>query len=388
MELSLPFPRRASRRRARRRMISGTDVGDVLDRLRHHRLAWRIAVCALVSIPLLAGGWLWLRDSSLVAVRHVHITGVHGAQAIEIREALDGAATKMTTMDFNAGALRSAVSSYAIVAGVRATTHLPHTVSISVSERPPVAALLSAGQRTAVAADGTVLGPALLSKALPVVSGGVEPPVGARLPEAAALSAVEILGAAPPLLARFVVRVFEGREGLTVAMRNGLLVYFGNSSRPHAKWLSLARVLTSPSAAGALYVDVRLPERPAAGFSTTASSSTSTPVEAGSSEPTTAALAASLAQAAGSGLATSTSSSGESEASSTSTGSGASESSSSASETQTSPAGEASSGSSQAQGSSGGGETPSGSATRSGAEASPGSSSVSESGGSKPAPGG
>ncbi len=49
-------------------------------------------------------------------------------------------------------------------------------------------------------------------------------------------------------------------------MRSGLLAYFGDATRPHAKWLSLARVLADPSSAGASYIDVRLPERPAAGF--------------------------------------------------------------------------------------------------------------------------
>jgi cell division protein FtsQ len=293
-----------------------------------HGLAWltgnrvtmRAALCALISVPLLGGGWLWLRDSSLVSVRHVHITGVHGVDALQIREALDDAAARMTTMDFNAGALRSAVASFAIVGGLHVTTSFPHTVSISVTERPPVAALLTAGQRTAVAADGTVLGPGLLSSSLPVVKGSVEPAPGAHLSEAAALAAVTVLGAAPAPLAPFLARVFDGPEGLTVAMRNGLLVYFGDSTRPHAKWLSLARVLASPNAAGAWYVDVRLPERPAAGFSSTSSSPTSTPVEAGASDPTAAALAASLADAVGEGQGASTgssatSSSGESEAS-------------------------------------------------------------------------
>jgi hypothetical protein len=176
-----------------------------------------------------------------------------------------------------------------------------------------VAALLTAGQRTAVAGDGTVLGPALLSSSLPTVKGSVEPPAGAHLREAPALAAVTVLGAAPAKLMPFVVRAFNGPEGLTVAMRNGLLVYFGNSTRPHAKWLSLARVLASPSSKGAWYVDVRLPERPAAGFSST-SSSTSMPVESGASDPTAAALAASLAKATGKEPGSSaTSSSGESE---------------------------------------------------------------------------
>jgi cell division protein FtsQ len=317
----------------------------------------RAMLFALIALPLLGGGWLWLRDSSLVSVRHVHITGVHGTDAIEIRTALDRAAARMTTTDFNAGALRSAVSSFAIVGALHVSTSFPHTVSISVSERPPVVALLSAGQRTAVAADGTVLGPALLSSSLPVVSGSVEPPPGAHLHEATALAAATVVGAAPTSLASFAVRVFNGAEGLTVAMRNGLLVYFGNATRPHAKWLSLARVLTSPSAAGALYVDVRLPERPAAGFSTSSSSSApvgSTPVQTGASDPTAAALAARLANAVGGG--SSASGSAESETSAGSSGAASStesEASSEASTGSSSGEAEASSGSSEASESSG-----------------------------------
>jgi cell division protein FtsQ len=277
-----------------------------LGRLSSNRLALRTTVVLLLALPLLGGGRLWLRGSSLVAVEHVHISGVQGPEAIEIRGALDDAAKRMTTMDFDAGALRGAVASYPIVGALAVRTSFPHTVSISVSERPPVAALVSAGQRTAVAADGTVLGPALLTSSLPSVSGSVEPAPGARLRESAALEAVTVLGAAPASLARNVARVYEGPEGLTVAMRSGLLVYFGNDTRPHAKWLSLARVLVSPSSAGALYIDVRLPERPAAGFSTSSTSTagsaaSATPLQAGTSEPTAAALAASLANSVGAG---------------------------------------------------------------------------------------
>jgi cell division protein FtsQ len=336
MEFSLPLPRRAPAHRRRTASGSGTRVGDALRRLAANRLLVRVTLCALLSLTLLGGGWLWLRNSSLVAVRHIHITGVHGGEALEIRTALDAAAARMTTLNFNDAALRSAVASYTVVGALHASTSFPHTVTITVTERPPVAALLSAGQRTAVAADGTVLGPALLSSSLPTISGSVEPSQGAHVGEPATLGAVTVLGAAPALLARFVTRVFNGPEGLTVAMRNGLLVYFGDSTRPHAKWLSLARVLSSPSATGARYVDVRLPERPAAGFSaapassgsSSSSSSGSTPVEAGASDPTAAALAASLSKAVGtdepsstSSSETGSSSSGESE-SSTATPSG------------------------------------------------------------------
>jgi cell division protein FtsQ len=322
MELSLPLVRRAPTRKD----ASGTRIGDALRRLAGNRLALRISLATLLAVCLLGGGWLWLRNSSLVAVRHIHITGVHGVDAVEIRTALDAAAGRMTTLSFDDGALRSAVASYALVAGLHVSMSFPHTVSISVTERPPVAALLTAGQRTAVAADGTVLGPGSLSSSLPTVKGSVEPSQGAQLSEPAALAAVTVLGAAPPALARFVVRAYDGPEGLTVAMRTGLLVYFGDATRPHAKWLSLARVLSSPSAAGARYVDVRLPERPAAGLSSASASSASTPVGTGASD-STAALAASLASAVGgsaepSAGSSETSSSGAGEASSGETSSG------------------------------------------------------------------
>jgi len=282
-------------------------VGLALARLASNRLALRVTFAALVVVALFGGGWLWLRGSSLVAVEHVHISGVQGPEAIEIRKALDGAAGRMTTLDFNPGALRAAVASYPLVGALRVRTSFPHSVSISVSERQPVAALLSSGQHTAVAADGTVLGPALSSGSLPSIGGSTEPAPGARLNAPAALAAVTVLGAAPAALARFVTHVYQGPEGLTVAMRSGLLVYFGNDTRPHAKWLSLARVLVSPSSAGALYIDVRLPERPAAGFSTTSASSASSaqaPARANTVDPTTAALAASLESAVGGGAST------------------------------------------------------------------------------------
>jgi hypothetical protein len=85
--------------------------------------------------------------------------------------------------------------------------------------------------------------------------------------ESSQLAALAVLGAAPTPLLKVSERVFFSSKGLTIAMRNGLLAYFGDATRPHAKWLALAAVFVAPGAAGATDVDVRLPERPAAGFS-------------------------------------------------------------------------------------------------------------------------
>jgi cell division protein FtsQ len=227
----------------------------------------RIAlIVALVASPLLAGGWLWLRGSSLVAVSHVRVTGVHGSEGHAIGAALSSAARRMTTLDVHPAALHAAVASYPVVSDLRISTSFPHGISIHVIEQPAVAALTVSGAKTAVAADGVALGPGLASGSLPTVSGASLPAPGQRMHDGALLAALAALGAAPSSLAKQVTHAYSSSRGLTLAMRSGLLVYFGDASRPHAKWLSLARVLADPSSAGASYIDLRLPERPAAGF--------------------------------------------------------------------------------------------------------------------------
>jgi cell division protein FtsQ len=273
----------------------------------------RIALLALViATPLLGGGWLLFRKSSFVAVQQVEVLGVHGAEAGQVRAALEQAAHGMSTLAVSDAALQGAVAPLRVVRSVRAIPRFPHGLRILVVEQLPVAALTAAGGRTAVAADGIVLGPQLLSGSLPSVSVSSLPQPGARVHGVSLMAQLTVLGAAPAPLAKHVERVFEGAKGLTVAMRNGLLVYFGDASRPHAKWLSLARVLADSSSAGASYVDVRLPGRPAAGFpagvtppdaSTSAESTGAAAANEGlvSSESAVAALATGLASGTAAG---------------------------------------------------------------------------------------
>jgi cell division protein FtsQ len=278
----------------------------VLRRRRRLRLA---LLAVLVCAPLLAGGWLWLRHSSLVSVQRVLVSGVHGPDARAIDAALTGAARRMSTLDVHPGALRAAAAPFRVVRDVQATPSFPHGLRIRVIEQLPVAALVVGGVRTAAAADGVVLGPALLTSSLPTVGGASGSVTSERVRGASVLGALTVLGAAPAPLARVLARAFTGPKGLTVVMRNGLLVYFGDASRPHAKWLSLARVLADPSSAGASYVDERLPERPAAGFApgtapplTSAAGTTAAGTTASSSEQATAeSLVAGLTAAVASG---------------------------------------------------------------------------------------
>jgi cell division protein FtsQ len=50
-----------------------------------------------------------------------------------------------------------------------------------------------------------------------------------------------------------------------VELRRGPELVFGDPTRARAKWAAAARVLAEPSAKGAVYLDIRVPERVAAG---------------------------------------------------------------------------------------------------------------------------
>lgn len=163
----------------------------------------------------------------------------------------------------------------------------------------PVAVLSAGGSATAVTATGTVLGAADLSGSLPRIEVTRKPVAGARLTNGRLRADLRVLGAAPAPLLGLVGRIYRGPHGLTVRMANGLLAYFGDSARPRAKWDSFAAVIASPAAAGAAYIDLRLPERPAVGMPPGSQSAeeAAEPAQAGTAESTSAALAESLAKA-------------------------------------------------------------------------------------------
>jgi cell division protein FtsQ len=77
---------------------------------------------------------------------------------------------------------------------------------------------------------------------------------------------VRLLAQAPyQLLPKVQLASSDATHGLVVQMRNGPRVYFGAADRLAAKWDAVAAVLAAPSSAGAGYIDVTDPARPAAG---------------------------------------------------------------------------------------------------------------------------
>lgn len=241
---------RPARRRAARRRIPHPSP----------RLVAMIVAAALV----LAGGWLWLRDAALVEVRDVRVSGSTSSERDRVRAALELAARDMTTLHVREDALYAAVAPYSSVAGLRVRTDFPHGMAIEVIEHRPVAALESGGRRIPAAGSGLVLQGVVAAPDLPTIRVELAP-AGERVTDRRTLAALAIAAAAPEPLDRRIDRIWNGPDGLMLTLREGPDLIFGDQRDAARKWASAARVLAEPSAVGATYLDVRLPERVAAG---------------------------------------------------------------------------------------------------------------------------
>jgi cell division protein FtsQ len=246
-----PGARGGVRRRPRRRLLAS-------------KPARRLAVAVVALAGVLGGGWLWLRDSSLVAVERVTVTGVSGPDAAQIRSALVAAGRTMSTLDVHVDRLRTAVAPYPVVRDVRVSTQFPHGLRIRVVEQLPVGALVAGGRAVAASADGTLLhdvpGPSLPTVPVPALPGG------SRVTDPSALEALSLLAVTPLRMRSRIAQVtVSSTHGLTVQLRSGPSIYFGDQTRLDAKWTAATTVLADPSSTGASYIDVTDPERPVAG---------------------------------------------------------------------------------------------------------------------------
>jgi len=148
-----------------------------------------------------------------------------------------------------------------------------------------------------VPGDGTLLERQSVTGSLPVIA-LAQPLVGTHLQQPWALGAARLLAAAPRrLLPRLTEVMTVTGHGLVVQIRNGPSIYFGDPTRAQAKWNAVVAVLADAGSAGAEYIDVTDPARPAAGGgaaassaenAASASSATAASTSAGTSAPTVA----------------------------------------------------------------------------------------------------
>jgi cell division protein FtsQ len=220
----------------------------------------------LAVVGALYGGWLMLRDAPLFRVEKVTVSGLGSSVAPAVAARLEEAGRGMTTTHVDLAALDGAVAPYTVVKSLRVHTEFPHGLSIKVIEQLPVASLVVGSTSLSVAADGVVVhgvdGP---PQGLPTVIGQRLPSTD-RVSDPASLEGLAVVALAPTPLRKAITQVGQSPSGLTAYLRNGPALYFGDATRLHAKWAAVARVLADPQSRGASYLDVELPDRPAAGI--------------------------------------------------------------------------------------------------------------------------
>jgi len=221
----------------------------------------RVLVVLGACLVLAAAFQFWLRDSPLVAVEDVKVTGLTTKDAPHVRAALASAAHTMTTLHVDHAGLEGAIAAYPVVKALEVNADFPHGLQIHVVEHRPAALVGS----LPVAGDGTILRGLPVEGRLPEIDAGAKLD-GDRLSDPAALHAARVAGGAPaPLRGRLERIEVRAEEGIVVELRDGPELIFGDGRRLRAKWIAAVRILADPKTAGASYIDVRLPGRPAAG---------------------------------------------------------------------------------------------------------------------------
>ena len=258
--------RKAGRRRARTRgarsaALSTLAIRVLTLRMLPPRLRRRVFMALAACLVLAAGFQFWLRDSTLVAVEDVKVTGLTTKDAERVRASLVSAAHTMTTLHVDQAELEDAIAAYPVVRALEVEADFPHGLEIRVIEHRPAAIIGG----LPVAGDGTILRGLPVEGRLPEIElrGKLG---GDRVTDPASLHAARVAGGAPaPLRGRLERIALRPEEGIVVELRDGPELYFGSARRVRAKWIAAVRILADPEAAGASYIDVRLPGRPAAG---------------------------------------------------------------------------------------------------------------------------
>jgi cell division protein FtsQ len=235
-----------------------------LSRRRVQVLRRRLLVGAVLALVLILAYMIWLRNSSLVAVERVEVEGVT-ADRERITAALVEAGDGMTTLHVRDDELRDAVAGFPTVATVSADADLPHGLTITVTERLPVAVAEVEGAQVAVSEDGYLLrGLEFDPKELPSLDPGS--PTGPRLGTEGSAQAA-ILGGAPEEISdRLQSASWDvDRGGVVVDLDGAPELRFGGGDRVEDKWKAVAAVLGDPDLGSSSYVDVSVPERPVSG---------------------------------------------------------------------------------------------------------------------------
>ena len=221
---------------------------------------WRrvllVTVAVLVVAGLAVGTWWLLWVSAVLTTRTVRVGGTTPARGVVVSRAA-AVPTGGPLMAVDTRAVGGRVLGIPGVAAVRVTRHLPHTVTIEVTERVPVAVLRSTGgQLRLVDAGATVWVPSgPVPASLPVLIDR-----DGTLDAGAVATAVQVSSTLPAALGRRVRALVAASPGsVLLVLTGGRVVVWGGPADAAAK-TRVATALLGATAAD--YLDVSVPTAP------------------------------------------------------------------------------------------------------------------------------
>jgi cell division protein FtsQ len=251
----VPFPQR--------RRLGAPDLARVA-RLVPTGRALLVAGAALGAAGVL---YLIARETPLFAVRSIEISGVRGAAAAHVREALQPLEGK-NLLALHGSDVEGRLTAVPDVQSATYDRAFPNTLRVVVVPERPVAVVRQGASAWLVSARGRVLRPLPRgsARALPRIwltrSANIE--IGATVAPDEGGQAAAALATARRVGFRGHVRDVSTTSGLLVfALRSGLQLRLGDEQDLALKLAVAARIL--PLVVGAAYLDVSLPARPVAG---------------------------------------------------------------------------------------------------------------------------
>jgi len=222
--------------------------------------------CSLLALA--GGAYLVALKTSVFAVQRIQVEGAPPALADQIRSALAPLEGK-SLVSFSRSDADRRLAGIPQIASVGYDRDFPHTLRVKVSVERPVAVLRKASDGWLVSSTGRVLAalrpgsypplPRIWLAAETDVSVGASVETGDAITVAAALPAAH-------LPAHVLAVRDDGGGQLVVQLPGGREIRLGDVSNLAVKLAVAAAVL--PHARDALYVDVSVPTRPVAGYST------------------------------------------------------------------------------------------------------------------------
>lgn len=218
---------------------------------RFGRLRQLVAIALAVLVVAVGGYVVWF--SGLLSAQQVQVTGTSYVAPVQVREAARvRLGEPLARVDLSG--VRARVSRLPAVRSVRVSRAWPHTVRVEVTERVAVAVIPQGNGFRGLSADGVLFrGYGARPAGLPEVR------ARANAGEDALRESARVVGSLPPGLLRRVAHVSVATiDQITLVMRGGRLVTWGNSSQSAQKAEVLAVLMKRPSS----QIDVSVPGRP------------------------------------------------------------------------------------------------------------------------------